>query len=104
MSKLTEYLKSHDLKVTKDKITFNKHTVTNPADKFLNKLGLKLEEARALNTPAEKRRDAYEKRADQHFHAYQAYTELGETEKAARERELWLAEREKIHQEFPDNQ
>jgi hypothetical protein len=40
-------------------------------------------------------------RADQYLIAYQAYKELGETEKAIDMKTLWLEERKKIDEEYP---
>ena len=39
-------------------------------------------------------------RADQYLIAYQAYKELGETEKALEMKKLWLAERERLIRNF----
>ena len=48
-----------------------------------------------------KRANAYRIRTDKYLTAYQAYKELGETEKALEMKKLWLTEREKIDKEFP---
>lgn len=48
-----------------------------------------------------KRQLAYEHRADKYLTAYQAYKELGETDKALEMKELWLKEREAIDKEIP---
>lgn len=47
------------------------------------------------------RQAAYKATADQYLIAYQAYTELGEHEKAAEMKILWIEERQKIDQKYP---
>ena len=48
-----------------------------------------------------KRQRAYRMRADQYLIAYQAYTELGELDKANEMKTLWIEERTKIDTEYP---
>ena len=48
-----------------------------------------------------KRQRAYRMRADQYLIAYQAYTELGELDKANEMKTLWIEERAKIDTEYP---
>ena len=48
-----------------------------------------------------KRQIAYKTRSDQYLMSYLAYTELGEHEKAAEMKELWIQERTKIDNENP---
>jgi hypothetical protein len=47
------------------------------------------------------RQTAYRMRADQYFVAYQAYTELGELDKAIEMKKLWVLEREAIDKQYP---
>jgi hypothetical protein len=48
-----------------------------------------------------KREQAYKDRSDSLYMAWQKYLALGETEKAEQAKALWLAEVEKINEEFP---
>ena len=48
-----------------------------------------------------KREQAYKDRSDSLYMAWQKYLALGETKKAEDAKALWLAEVEKINQEFP---
>ena len=52
-------------------------------------------------TIKKQRQHAYRMRADQYLIAYQAYTELGELDKANEMKELWLKEREAIDKQYP---
>lgn len=70
----------------------------------------KKEESVKINIPApelnndlikRKRQIAYKTRSDQYLMSYLAYTELGEHEKAAEMKELWIQERTKIDNENP---
>lgn len=103
MSKLTDYLKSHRVEVTNDKIIMQNYTVTNPVNKALAKFGLKVVKSDELTTAQEKRAAAYASTCDEHFHAYLAYKELGETEKAEKEYALWIEARKQVQDEYPYN-
>jgi len=103
MSKLTDYLKSHRVEVTNDKIIMQNYTVTNPVNKALAKFGLKVVKSDEPTTLQQKRAAAYADTCDQHFHAYLAYKELGETEKAEKEYALWIEARKQVQDEFPYN-
>lgn len=103
MSKLTDYLKSHRVEVTNDKIIMQNYTVTNPVNKVLAKFGLNVVKSDELTTVQEKRAAGYANKCDRHFHAYLAYKELGETEKAEKEYALWVEARKQVQDEFPYN-
>lgn len=80
-------------------------TYVPPTDKQLIENGYTIEEYVAPELTNDdikaKRQLAYEHRADKYFTAYQAYKELGKTEKAEEMKTLWLQERENINKEFP---
>lgn len=79
-------------------------------DNTLKKLGYEIKEV-SSNEPEKiildnnvikmQRQIAYKSRADQYFIAYQAYTELGELDKAREMKKLWILEREAIDKQYP---
>lgn len=81
--------------------------VYNPSDKMLEKAGFQFKEEESIapevtnDTIKIQRQRAYKATADQYLIAYQAYTELGEHEKASEMKELWIQERAKIDQQYP---
>lgn len=78
-----------------------------PNDVVLLKAGYEIREEEVklpevTNEMIKKQRQAaYKATADQYLIAYQAYTELGEHEKAAEMKTLWIEERQKIDQKYP---
>lgn len=85
-------------------IRYKKGTVIGPKDYQLIELGYEIQEV-ADPTPneliAQQREKAYQERADKYLMAFQAYTELGEMEKAADMKIRWIEERNRINEEFP---
>lgn len=78
----------------------------HPSDLILLKAGYEIREIEEISEPInetikKQRQAAYKETADQYLIAYQAYTELGEHEKAAEMKTLWIAERQKIDQKYP---
>lgn len=82
-------------------------TYVNPNDKILLKAGYEIKDVEAKlpnlnnNLIREARKIEYKKQADPLFIAYQAYKELGETEKAEEAKAQWLAKRVEIDRKFP---
>lgn len=82
-------------------------TYLNPSDEVLIEAGYEIKEEEIVIPPVtnksikRQRQMAYRMRADQYLIAYQAYTELGEHEKASEMKELWIQERAKIDQQYP---
>ena len=82
-------------------------THLNPSDKVLIEAGYEIKEEEIVIPPItnesikRQRQMAYRMRADQYLIAYQAYTELGEPDKANEMKELWLKEREAIDKQYP---
>ena len=82
-------------------------THLNPSDKVLIEAGYEIKEEEIVTPPVtnesikRQRQMAYRMRADQYLLAYQAYTELGESDKANEMKELWLKEREAIDKQYP---
>ena len=71
-------------------------TYLNPSDEVLVKAGYEIKEEEIVTPPVtnesikKQRQLAYRMRADQYLIAYQAYTELGEADKANEMKELWI--------------
>ena len=82
-------------------------TYLNPSDEVLIEAGYEIKEEEIVTPPItnesikRQRQMAYRMRADQYLLAYQAYTELGELDKANEMKELWLKEREAIDKQYP---
>ena len=105
---MKKYYKDGKLVVKPKHLIVRGRTYVNPSDKVLIRLGYEIKEE-APQEPApitnesikRQRQTAYRMRADQYLLAYQAYTELGELDKANEMKELWLKEREAIDKEYP---
>ena len=104
---MKKYYKDNQL-VTKPKsIVYKGKTYLNPKDEILVEAGYEIKEEEIVipsvtNESIKKQRQtAYRMRADQYFIAYQAYTELGELDKAKEMKKLWVLEREAIDKQYP---
>lgn len=78
--------------------------VYNPTDSILIEAGYEIKEESVYLTNDDirkQRQQAYQQTSDQYLIAYQAYTELGEHEKAAQMKNLWIAERQRIDEQYP---
>lgn len=88
-------------------ITYKGYTYISPSDSILIKAGYEIKdeelpEYKLTNQDIEnQRRMAYRHRADDLFIAYQAYSDLGDLEKAEKMKQMWLEERKKINEEYP---
>lgn len=104
---MKRYYKDGKLVVKPKHLIVRGRTYVNPSDKILIKLGYEIREEEIVTPPVtnesikRQRQMAYRMRADQHLIAYQAYTELGELDKANEMKELWIQERNKIDQQYP---
>lgn len=104
---MKRYYKDGKLVVKPKHLIVRGRTYVNPSDKVLIRLGYEIKEEEIVtptvtNESIKKQRQlAYRTRADQYLIAYQAYTELGEHEKASEMKELWIQERNKIDQQYP---
>lgn len=104
---MKKYYKDGKLVVKPNHLIVRGRTYVNPSDKVLIKLGYEIREEEIVtptvtNESIKKQRQmAYRMRADQYLIAYQAYTELGELDKANEMKELWLKEREAIDKQYP---
>ena len=82
-------------------------TYLNPTDEVLLDAGYEIKEEEIVvptvtnETIKQRRQMSYSMRSDKYLIAYQAYTELGELDKAAEMKELWLKEREAIDKQYP---
>lgn len=104
---MKKYYKDGKLVVKPKHLIVRGRTYVNPSDKVLIRLGYEIKEEEVVTPPVtnesikRQRQMAYRMRADQYLLAYQAYTELGELDKAAEMKELWLKEREAIDKQYP---
>lgn len=102
---MKQYLKNNIVSHRPKSIIFNGKTYLNPKDEILISAGYEIKEVEnplvTNDTIKNKRQAAYRLKADQYFIAYQAYTELGELDKANEMRELWIKERESINKQYP---
>lgn len=104
---MKKYYKDGKLVVKPKHLIVRGRTYVNPSDKVLIKLGYEIKEEEIVTPPVtnesikRQRQMAYRMRADQYLIAYQAYTELGELDKANEMKELWLKQREAIDKEYP---
>lgn len=104
---MTRYYKNGQLVAKPKSLIFKGKTYLNPSDKILIEAGYEIKEEEIIVPPVtnesikRQRQMAYRMRADQYLIAYQAYTELGEHEKASEMKELWIQERAKIDQQYP---
>lgn len=104
---MIQYCKNNQV-VARPKLLIHKgRTYLNPSDKVLIEAGYDIKEEEIVVPPVtnetirQRRQMAYSMRADKYLLAYQAYTELGELDKAAEIKELWLKEREAIDKQYP---
>lgn len=104
---MKKYYKDNQVVVRPKSIYHKGKTYLNPKDEILIEAGYEIKEEEIVTPPVtnetirQRRQMAYRMRADQHLLAYQAYTELGELDKAAEMKELWLKEREAIDKQYP---
>lgn len=91
--------------------TINNKEFSLFSNKLMEKLGYKIKNVNEVIPEPEKiidnniikqqREIAYKTYSDKYFIAYQAYKELGETEKALEMKKLWLEERNTINKRYP---
>lgn len=104
---MKKYYKNNQLVARPKSIIYKGCTYLNPKDELLKRAGYEIREEESQTpvvtneTIKSQRHMAYRLRADQYFIAYQAYTELGEYEKAAQMKNLWIAERQRIDEQYP---
>lgn len=104
---MKKYYKDNQVVARPKSIYHKGFTHLNPSDKVLIEAGYEIKEEEIVMPPVtnesikRQRQMAYRMRADQYLLAYQAYTELGEFDKAAEMKELWLKEREAIDKQYP---
>lgn len=104
---MKKYYKQGQVVARPKQLTHQGKTYLNPSDKVLVEAGYEIKEEEIVTPPVtnesikRQRQMAYRMRADQYLIAYQAYTELGELDKAAEMKELWLKERESIDKQYP---
>lgn len=84
---------------------YNGRTYVPPTDELLLEAGYKIvipgQKPLTNEDIKQLRAKEYALRADQHFLAFQAYTELGLLDKAEQEKQIWLQVRQDIDVEFP---
>jgi hypothetical protein len=104
---MKQYVKNGQVVTRPKSLIFEGRTYLNPKDDILIKAGYEIKDYEPVKpvvtneTIKRQRQTAYRMRADQYLTAYQAYKELGETEKALEMKTLWLEERKKIDAEYP---
>lgn len=104
---MKKYYKNNKVVQRPKQVIFGGKTYLNPSDEILVKVGYEIKEEEIITPPVTnefikyQRQLAYRMRADQYLIAYQAYTELGEADKANEMKELWIQERAKIDQQYP---
>lgn len=104
---MKKYYKDNQLTVKPKSIYHKGKTYLNPKDEILVEAGYEIKEEEIViplvtnETIKTQRQTAYRMRADQYFIAYQAYTELGELDKAREMKKLWILEREAIDKQYP---
>ena len=104
---MKKYYKDNKVVARPKSIYHKGKTYLNPSDEVLIEAGYEIKEEEIVTPPVtnesikRQRQTAYRMRADQYLLAYQAYTELGELDKANEMKELWLKEREAIDKEYP---
>lgn len=104
---MKKYYKNNQQVVKPKSLVFNGKTYLPPTDELLAQAGYEIREEEEVAPPVtnetikRQRQLAYRMKADQYFIAYQAYTELGETDKANEMKELWIKEREIIDKQYP---
>ena len=104
---MKKYYKNNQVVARPKQLIHKGKTYLNPSDEVLIEAGYEIKEEEIVVPPVtnesikRQRQMAYRMRADQYLLAYQAYTELGEHEKASEMKELWIQERAKIDQQYP---
>ena len=104
---MKQYIKNGQVVTRPKTLIFEGKIYLNPKDEILVKAGYEIKEYEpekpvvTNETIKHQRQTAYRMRADQYLIAYQAYKELGESEKAINMKTLWLEERKKIDSEYP---
>lgn len=104
---MKQYIKNGQVVTRPKTLIFEDKIYLNPKDEILVKAGYEIKEYEpekpvvTNETIKHQRQTAYRMRADQYLIAYQAYKELGESEKAINMKTLWLEERKKIDSEYP---
>lgn len=104
---MKRYYKNNKLVAKPKALVYKGRTYLPPSDEILIKAGYEIKEEEIVIPPVtnesikRQRQMAYRMRADQYLLAYQAYTELGELDKANEMKELWLKEREAIDKQYP---
>lgn len=104
---MKKYYKNNQVVARPKQLIHKGKTYLNPSDEVLIEAGYEIKEEEIVVPPVtnesikRQRQLAYRMRADQYLIAYQAYTELGEHEKASEMKELWIQERAKIDQQYP---
>lgn len=104
---MKKYYKNNQIVARPKQLILKGRTYLNPTDKVLIEAGYKIKEEEIIVPPVtnetirQRRQMAYCMRTDQYLLAYQAYTELGELDKANEMKELWLKEREAIDKQYP---
>lgn len=108
MAKIKRYIYNGAVTERPKSLNVNGWTYVPPTDEILLANGWTIDEVEAspLALPTNNairacRQRAYTRQADKYFIAYQAYMELGETEKAEESKALWLAERAAIDKMYP---
>ena len=104
---MKKYYKDNQVVARPKSIYHKGKTYLNPSDEVLIEAGYEIKEEEIVTPPVtnesikRQRQMAYRMRADQYLLAYQAYTELGEIDKANEMKELWIQERNKIDKQYP---
>ena len=104
---MKKYYKNNKVIQRPKQIILGGKTYLNPSDEVLVKAGYEIKEEEIVTPPVtnesikKQRQLAYRMRADQYLIAYQAYTELGEADKANEMKELWIQERNEINEQYP---
>lgn len=104
---MIRYYKNNQVVARPKSLIHKGKTYLNPTDEVLIDAGYEIKKEEIVVHPVtnetirQRRQMAYSMRADKYLLAYQAYTELGELDKAAEMKELWLKEREAIDKQYP---
>lgn len=104
---MKRYYKNNQIVARPKSVVYQYRTYLNPSDDVLMKVGYEIKEEEIVvptvtNESIKRQRQmAYSMRADKYLIAYQAYTELGELDKANEMKELWIVERNKINEQYP---
>lgn len=104
---MKQYIKNGQVVTRPKSLIFEGRTYLNPKDETIIKAGYEIKDYEPVKpvvtneTIKRQRALAYKMRADHYFIAYQAYTELGELNKANEMKELWIEEREAIDKQYP---